>query len=367
MRILFIHTIGKTKFGGGERWVVNAAQGLSQSGHQVIVAGRKDSMLLLEAAEAGLETADFNIYSNISLYQAIKLALFIRRKKIDVVISKGRDVGVAGLGALWGRRALLIRRSGSPPSKRSLKHVMLTRWLTHGVITNTETIREFYLKKGFTASGFVKVLYNGLDLQDEATPHDFSLEYPGKTIGLCVGRLVAAKGYFYLIEALSEIRKTNHSILFYVLGDGKDKEALLAQARTKGVEDMIHFAGYRHQVAPYMKGCDFLLHPSLKEGMPNAAMEAMAYGKPVIMTNVDGAIELSQNGQYALLVPPADPAAIARAVSELLRNPETYRQKAYEAREHARSRFSMQNMTTELADYLELRLREHRENIKQKA
>jgi glycosyltransferase involved in cell wall biosynthesis len=67
-------------------------------------------------------------------------------------------------------------------------------------------------------------------------------------------------------------------------------------------------------VVPYLKGCDLFVLPSLYEGMSNAAMEAMAYGKPVILTNVNGAGELVPDEGKGVLIPARDPQAIAAEV-----------------------------------------------------
>ncbi len=353
MNILFVHTIGKKKYGGGERWVVNAAGGMHDHGHDVILAGSKNSVLLEEARHRGVKTLNFSVYSDFNFFKAWRLSRIIRDNNIDVLICKGRELAVSGLAARWsGRNPVLIRRSGSPPPTRSLRLVLRTQWFVHGVITNTQTIQEIYHQNGFTEENFVKIIYNGLTLHDELPPYNFADKFPGKLVVLCIGRVVAHKGYFFLIDAIPEILKKFPSLLFYVLGDGRDKERLEKYAREKGVADKIVFAGYIHQPIPYIKGCDFFLHPSLYEGMPNAPMEAMAYGKPVIMTRVNGAEELSNNGEYALLIPPSDSDAIANAVVHLMENRENQYNVAAKAQSFVRDKFGMKTMIRNLETYI---------------
>lgn len=352
MRILFVHTIAPHKYGGGERWVVKAASGLHKNGHKVIVASWKNSLLLKHASEAGVETMPCNIYSDISLYQAFRLSRIIKKNAIDAVIVKRRDLAVAGIAAKWAHNPVVLVRSGSPPQRSAAKHAFLMRKLADGIVTNTQTIRDFYLENGLTKPGFVKVIYNGLNLFDHMVPFDFATKFPGKKIILAVGRVVADKGYFFVIDALEKLKDKHPEVLVYVIGEGKDKEKFLEYAQNKGVEGMICFAGYIDPPVPYMLGCDLFLHASLYEGMPNAPMEAMAYGKPVVMTQVNGADELSDYGKYARLIPSGNADAIASEIQLFLQKPEQYIQLGAQAREFVRKKFTMQIMIQQLEEYL---------------
>jgi glycosyltransferase involved in cell wall biosynthesis len=274
-----------------------------------------------------------------------------------VVICKGREIVIGALAARWGGKPLVLRRTGSPPSPNSKKIIWRTKKLVDGVITNTETIRKVYLDKGFTAPDFVKVIYNGMEFRDHLNSYDFKHEFPGKKMVLCIGRAVGHKGYFYLIDALQEIKNSHPDAMLYIIGDGKDRLRLNAYAKSKGVDDMIHFAGYIHEPVPYILGCDLFLHPSLYEGMPNAPMEAMAYGKPVIMTRVNGADELSKNGELAVLIPPADSSAIANAVNNALNDIPALQDMASGAKKHVRENYSIAKMTDNLDKYIRQRLK----------
>lgn len=357
MRVLFVHSIGRKKYGGGERWAVNAAEGLHRKGNTVYAAVQDKSVMKEELMSRGVQTISFNLYSNLSLYQALRLFWIIRKYKIDVVICKGQELVVCGLAVKLSKQTILIRRTGSPPlRKKSRKLIWRTHCFVDGVVTNTTTIKQVYARHGFSSSDFVKVIYNGLSINDVIPPYDFSKAYPGKKVVLCVGRAVAHKGYFYLIDALPEIKKQFPDLYFYVVGDGKDKERLIAYAKEKRVEDAIYFAGYVHNPVPYFKGCDFFLHPSLYEGMPNAPMEAMAYGKPVIMTRVNGAEELSKGGEYALLIPPASPEAISGAIRNAMENPEVFKALGKKAKPYVRQTFGMDTMISHLENFITQRL-----------
>jgi glycosyltransferase involved in cell wall biosynthesis len=361
MRILFVHTIGRNKYGGGERWVVNAASGLQQAGHHCIIASKGNSLLLRKAGERNLETLAINIFSDVSIYHSFMLWRVLKKHRVDLVISKRRDLAVAGLAARWAGRLPVIVRSGSPPHKSLRKHVFLIKKLADGLVTNTNTIRDIYRNNSLPDNDFVKVIYNGLLLDDQVSAFNYNAKFPGKTIVLCAGRLNAReKGYIHIIDALQAIRNDYPNVLVYVLGEGKDKSLLEALAKRKGVEDMICFAGYVDQPAAYMKSCDVFLHPSLFEGMPNAAMEAMAYGKPVIMTDVNGAAELSLNGKLAFLIPPANHTAIAEALITVLDNPEKFAAMASMAKSYVRNNYTIASMITALDNFISEKAKQKR-------
>ncbi len=356
MRILFIRSIGKNKYGGGERWVTNSAYGLHKKGHFVVVAGKKDSILLHESIKRGVYTYSIGIKSDLDLFKAYKLSRFIKKNKIDVVICKARELVVSSIAAKWGNRPLVIRRSGAFPSKNRIKWIVRTKLFVDGVITNTKTIKDVYKSYGFDNKNFIKVIYNGYTFDDSVPAYDFKAEYPSKFIILAIGRVVKLKGYYYLINALSQIKNSHPEVLVYVLGDGKEKRKLVKYAEKKGVSGMICFAGYTHQVIPYIKGADMFIHTSLSEGMPNAAMEAMAYGKPVVMTRVNGAEELSDNGKYALLIPTKNPEEITESIKKVMFDPDKYNAMGEKAKQFVRFKFSMDNMINSLEKFLEYHL-----------
>lgn len=356
MRILFVQSIGKKKYGGGERWAVNAAEGLQKKGHFVMMAAKKNGILYNEAQRKDLPVYPICINNDINLVQAYRLSRLIKKLNIEIIICKGRELVVSGLAARWAGNTLLIRRTGLPPSKHSNKLARRTKKYVDGVLTNTKTIQEIYQKHGFTDDNFVKVIYNGFSPDDSTPAFDFSQNYPGRRIILSAGRLEKRKGYYYLIEALAKVKDTHPEALAYILGDGKEKERLKAYAKKLGAEDLVHFEGYVHNVIPYLKGAHMFAHIALSEGMPNAAMEALAFGKPLIITRVNGAEELTDNGKYAELIPAENASAIADSIKKIIGNQEAYEETGARARKHVREKFSMQNMVNALERYLQEKL-----------
>lgn len=352
MHILFVHSIGKKKFGGGEKWLITAAAGLRDNGHKVFIGGRHGSRLLKSAQLNGLETVAFNIFSDLSIYYVFKITSFLRIHKIDVLITKGRDLAIAGIAARFGGNPLVLVRHGLPIRSSFKKHTFLLNKLADGVITNTKSIKELYEHNGWVQKDFTRVIYNGTFTGNNFPSHDYSSKFPGKRIILTVGRLAVQKGYYCLIDAIALLIRDHDDLMFVVLGEGKLHKKLVSYARKKGVADRIHFEGFVENVIPYLKGCDIFVLPSLFEGMSNAAMEAMAYGKPVILTNVNGAQELIPDERMGLIVPPRNPKAIADAVERLINDRELRDKLGIEARKHIISNFPVSTMISNIQAYI---------------
>jgi glycosyltransferase involved in cell wall biosynthesis len=356
MNILFVHSIGKKKFGGGEKWLISAATGLRDNGHRVIVGGRPGSRLLKAARLHGLETVAFNIFSDISVYHVFRIASFLRANKIGVLITKGRDLAVAGTAAWMGGNPLVLVRHGLPMRSSFKKHTFLLRTLADGVITNTTTIKDLYEVNGWVEKDFTKVIYNGAFAPNNVASYNYSEKFPGKKIVLTVGRLAVQKGYYYLIDAIALLSREHNDLMFVVLGEGKLYSKLVSYARKKGVSDKIHFEGFVENVVPYLKGCDLFVLPSLYEGMSNAAMEAMSYGKPVILTNVNGAKELIPDKGKGLLIPPHDAQAIAEAVLKLKDDNELCERLGNEAKRYVLANFPVSEMIANIQTLIDERI-----------
>jgi len=134
----------------------------------------------------------------------------------------------------------------------------------------------------------------------------------------CVGRLIFNKGPQYLVEAAPAVLRTRPDAEFVFVGDGPLRPDLEERARQLGLSHRVTFLGTRPDVAAILRTCDMLVRPSLLEGMPLTVLEAMACGLPVVATPVSGTAELVRDGENGLLVRPADPTSLARAILRLL-------------------------------------------------
>ncbi|MET9429769.1 MULTISPECIES: glycosyltransferase [unclassified Streptomyces] len=163
---------------------------------------------------------------------------------------------------------------------------------------------------------------------------------------VCVGRLCRQKGQDALLQAWRTVVEHIPRAHLALVGDGPAGPALRAAA-PPGVT----FAGAVDDPAPWYRAADLVVLPSRWEGMALAPLEAMASGRPVLLTDVDGARESLPPGQELhCLVPPDDPAALAAALIRLLQRPLLRRTLGRRAQHHVRDGFDVRRVGAALAD-----------------
>ena len=122
-----------------------------------------------------------------------------------------------------------------------------------------------------------------------------------------------------------------------------------------GLSEKVQFLGYQNNILEILRSMDIFILPSLWEGMPNAILEAMAAGLPVVATNVGGTPEVVVDGETGFLVPPRDPEALANAIKLLIDDPELRKKFGQAGRERVERHFTIQE-TVRKTEELYLRL-----------
>ncbi len=361
MNILFINSIAKNKFGGGEKWMVKAAKGLTDAGHRVFLAGKKGGEILRAAQEAGVQTRVFNIYSDFSPLNTWRIARFLKRENIEVLVCNlNKDVRVAGLAAKIAGTPLVIARHGVLLCGKKWKHKITLQNLVDGILTNTETIKQIYLSYGWFREDFIKVIYNGIEPKDNVQPFDFGTLFPGKKVIFSAGRLSEQKGFSYLIQAAAQLLEKRDDLAFAVAGKGRLENELKRRVKHHGIEHSFRFLGFVKNIDPYIKGCDLFVLSSLFEGMPNVVMEAMAVGKAVVATDVNGVRELMEDGKTGVIIPPRDPNILAETIDKLIDNRALLEQYGKNGRQRVQERFTIPVMIKNLENYFIDKLNEKR-------
>ena len=353
MNILFLNSIGRNKFGGGEKWMVTAAKSLAEKGHNVTLASKKKSRTLKYATEKGIKTTVIEIHSDFSPLKTLKIARYLKDNSIEILICNlNKDIRVAGLAARMAGNTIVLARHGMLLCSRKWKHKLTLTRLCDGIITNSETIKKAYASYGWFPLEFVKVIYNGIVIPERVEPVDFASRFPGKKIIYSAGRLSEQKGFNYLIDAAAILGKTRSDLVFIISGEGKLEHELKTRVRELGLDASFIFEGFTSDIFPYLKGCDLFVLASLFEGMPNVVMEAMAVGKPVVATDVNGAKELMQNGTTGLIIPPADPESLARAIASIIDDQTRLASLGQAGRKRVAEQFTIQKMADRLEAHL---------------
>lgn len=137
-----------------------------------------------------------------------------------------------------------------------------------------------------------------------------------------VGRLSPEKGHAVFLRAFARARSAVPRLRALIVGDGQEGERLKALARELCLTDACRFTGHVRGMAACYSAMDLLALPSFAEGMPNAALEAMYMGLPVIASRVGGVPEVVEHGKSGLLVGAGDEKALENALTRLAVAPE---------------------------------------------
>ena len=170
-----------------------------------------------------------------------------------------------------------------------------------------------------------------------------------------VGRLQPVKDQITLVRAMIELWRSDETarkwLRLALIGDGPLRAEIEELLRQENATDCVWLAGARDDVPSVMRSFNLFVLPSLAEGVSNTLLEAMASGLPVVATRVGGNPELMEEGRSGMLVPPADPHAMAAAIRGYYLNRDMARGHGALAREIARERFGLNVMVT---NYLNL-------------
>lgn len=216
-------------------------------------------------------------------------------------------------------------RSNVSDLQRSSARQRLLRHTIHRFLAINHEIAADLEHMGFPAEQ-ITYLPNGIDVHDFA-PSDRPKGEIRRRLGLpaeapivaYTGRLRQVKNLLPLLEGIAQLSTGFPDLHLVLAGDGPERPMLQRRTQELNLTNWITFAGDVRDVRPYLHAADLFVLPSLKEGLSNSMLEAMACGLPVVATAVGGAPDLIQSGENGLLLSPMpSPDEIAEALRPLL-------------------------------------------------
>jgi glycosyltransferase involved in cell wall biosynthesis len=205
--------------------------------------------------------------------------------------------------------------------KRSRRLLRGLSVLTETVTAVTEPVMQFLNEQVGIPRRKLVTVHNGVQIQRfqsavSADRQAFGWR-PDDVVITCVGRIEPEKGHRVLLEAFRQVHRRHSQAKLLVVGDGVDRDELEAMA-ARDFNGSVQFLGMRKDVPELLAASDIVAMASFHEGLPMAALEAMAARKPLVATRVGGLPQLVREGQTGLLVPAGDAAALADAVQSLV-------------------------------------------------
>lgn len=333
---------------GRERLLFRVAERLLAAGHAVDVVLPAPREVLGDSLPAGVRFVPLDRWwmrvpgrrrrSKHRVYLSLPdLARYLRRARPDVLLSASIPpnlVAIMARGLAAAPTRLVLRQSNAlhlagdarfaavpalprdPLVRRLYRHADAIIAVSHGVGENVVATTGVPASRVHTIAAGVGEEVEALARENPGHPWFAPGEPP---VVLNVGRLVAQKDQATLLRAFAEVRRRRGARLLVVGPDGPARRDLDRLVDELALRDCVQFHGFSPNPYAFMARADLFVLSSVTEGMPNALLEAMACGCPVVSTDCpSGPRELLEAGAYGRLVPTRDPTALAKAIAAAL-------------------------------------------------
>jgi glycosyltransferase involved in cell wall biosynthesis len=329
---------------GGQRQVLLTVIGLRERGHRAVLVAHPDGELARRASE-GHDLIRLAPRTEVDLHAGWKLSRIIKELKPQVV--HAHDPHAVALASLALSISTARECPGLVASRRVAFHLKgnaFSRWKYHQVdcfIAASEAIHQILIDDGVDPARIVTV-YEGIDIDRvQAEPianihAEFWLPTHAPVVG-AVGALTQEKGHKFLIDAAALVVREVPDARFVVLGEGELRPALERHIKELHLEKHVLLPGFRPDILAFVRAFDVFVMCSLQEGLGTSLLDAMAASKATVASITGGIPEVVADGETGLLVPPRDHHALARAISQLLKDP---------ARREAMGRAGLQRVKT---------------------
>jgi glycosyltransferase involved in cell wall biosynthesis len=366
-----LYIIPRPEIGGAERQLLMLMQGLDRTHycpHVVCLDG--DGSLLGDYQEASESCLVLNRQKAFDWRVLQKLRAHIQNLQPAIVHTWLYIANLYGsIATRTSTQAPIIvsqRGLGIDPQHSTFKiwqmrvFNRLIAHLSDRLLVNAQAVTEPMYQVGFQPEK-TQVIYNGLNLDIHITDqqkNDLRRELhiqPDETIFAAIARIDPKKDLETMLRAFAIVHRQNQKTRLIIAGGGypEYQKKLDRLAEELHIHNHVNFLGFRNDPQVILSICDVSLLSSLTEGLPNAILESMALGKPVVATAVGGVPELITDGEHGYLVPKGDYEQFACSILNI--NPERAQEMGLAAKDKAHQQFSQQAMidiTTQVYDHI---------------
>lgn len=360
-RIKVLECIRQGQIGGGESHLLSLVENLDRDRFEPVVLSFTDGPMVERLQKLGVKTYVIYTEKPFDVTKWRKVRALLQEEKIDLVHAHGTR---ASSNTLWAARSLGVPliytihgwsfHNDQSPLVRRLR-ILGEQWITTRSKVNI-AVSASNRQSGLDHIPALKavVINNGIDQQKFSPSRTLSdvrreLNIPADAVlVLFIARFTAHKQPLTLIRAFRKALASLPRMHLLMVGDGDQKEEGLQLVKELGMVESVHFQAFRQDVPDVLAAADIFVLPSLWEGLPIGLLEAMAMGKAVIATSVDGTREVVKDEENGLLVEPGDVPALAAALVRLGENPGLRNALKQKALDTIRQEFNAADMTREI-------------------
>lgn len=286
-----------------------------------------------------------------TVVQAARFGALLRRSRVRVVQTFDfySNLFALPVARMTGIPVVVGSRREGPGQRAPRHRAVENRCLraAHAVVANAQSLGRELARGGGIPESRIHVIPNGLDLDrfDRMARSGSIPELPTRRsdassvrVGV-LSNLRPEKGHLDLLDALATVIRSTPDIRIYLAGDGSERRAIERRVTELGLGHVVRLLGTVTNAPAFLDAMDLVVLPSLDEGLPNAVIEAMAAGKPIVATRVGGVPELVEPDVTGILVSPGRPEELVEALLALLRSEPRRERMGREARRRAEERF----------------------------
>jgi glycosyltransferase involved in cell wall biosynthesis len=345
--------------GGPEKTILLGTAATDDRRFKIVVCylrDRRDDVFAIDKWAKRLGIEYIELYERHSFDKSIwpDLRRIVQERRIDIVHAHDYKTNVLAwlLAKAEGVRPLSTVHGWTGHSARErFLYYPADKWLLGRfprLIAVSSEIKSELVRRG-ASEDRITVVLNGIDhvkfsldlaLQPLARQH-FGIADQEYVIG-AIGRLEPQKRFDLLLQAIATLRVRRPNVRLLIVGEGSSRSDLEKRIQELGLMSICHLLGHRSDVVDVHHALDLFVQSSDYEGTPNAVLEAMALGTPVIATDVGGTAELIEHGTHGLIVRPGDPQALAAAIDRGIADPGVGRARARAARERVERELSFE-------------------------
>ncbi len=348
MKIL--HTEASCGWGGQEIRILEESRGMIERGHSVHVLCPAESRIFEEGPKRGVPTIALPIGRK-NIKGLLTLRRWLKSNPVDVINTHSSTdswLTVLACKTLKNAPPIVRTRHISSPIPNNWASRQLYATAVNHVVTTGEALRRQVIKQTGTAPSRVTSVPTGID-PERFFPGDkrevrikLGLDPDANYVGI-VATLRSWKGHLYLLEAFAQLKRPNLHLL--IVGEGPMRGPIEEKITALGILERVTLTGQRSDPEHWLQAMDIFCLPSYaNEGVPQAILQAMLCGLPIVTTPVGAILEAVKDNESALIVPPKDPESLAAAITRLLDNDTLAAKLGAEARRIANAEFSREAM-----------------------
>lgn len=374
--IRILRVIGRLNVGGPALHVAYLSAGLAERGYETTLVagnvGRSEDSMAFVAESLGVPVVRLGeMRRDISPLRdaaaTAHLVRLIRETRPHILHTHMAKAGAAG------RLAALASGKDRPPvilhtfHGHVLRHYfdpvrnatfrLLERWLartTTALVAVSPQVRDELVELKVAPPEKFVVIRLGIELPERIGAHDGRLDQrrmlgipPDRFVVGWIGRMTGVKRTDDVLRVFRQVRESGVDACLCLVGDGPDRPALERRAKELGIMRHTLFLGFQRDVAPFYAAFDALLLPSISEGTPVSAIEALAAGRPVVATRVGGVPDVVRDGEDGLLAEAGAIDDLAERLIRLARDPALRERMGAAGREHVVGRYGVDRLVDE--------------------